>query len=257
MDAPQPSPTEKPVAQSLQAWYASFLGQQLASAERKVLDILLPDLFGYHLIQLGNHGNADLCAGSRVSNCVVISTNMQELAGLYADGERLPLASESVDVFVLPHTLEFHPNPHALLREVDRVLIPEGHIVILSFNPWSLWGVFRLLLAWRKQMPWRGHYFSRPRLRDWLSLLGFDYMCGRQVFFKPPLQHDKVMEKLEFMEKFGRRLWPVFAGVFVLVARKRTSTLTPIGPRWRRTNKIVNGGLVEPSTRGMQYDESR
>jgi len=139
---------------------------------------------------MGNHGDQDLCGASRVSHCIVISPDTGEAANLYAGGDRLPLASESVDVFVLPHTLEFHPNPHALLREVDRVLIPEGHVVILSFNPWSLWGVFRVLLGWRKQMPWCGQYYSRPRLRDWLSLLGFDYRCGRQIFFKPALQHD-------------------------------------------------------------------
>jgi SAM-dependent methyltransferase len=177
-------------------------------------------------------------------------------AGLLADNAALPFASESVDVVVMPHSLEFHPNPHAILREVDRILIPEGHVVIMSFNPLSFWGLARLLLSWRKRMPWRGKFYTRARLRDWLSLLGFDYVCGRQVFFRPPIQHEKTMQKLEFMERVGQRIMPLFAGVTVMLARKRTSTLTPIAPSWRE-KKIRPRPIVEPTTRGMHYDDPR
>lgn len=239
----------------LSTWYDSYLGRLLARAEREALDGLLPDLFGYHLVQLGGHGE-NLCETSRVSHCMLLD----ELAGpkiaLLADNAALPFASESVDVVVMPHSLEFHPDPHAILREVDRILIPEGHVVILNFNPLSLWGLTRLLLGWRKRMPWRGRYYTRARLRDWFSLLGFDYLSGRQVFFRPPIQHEKTMQKLEFMERIGPRIVPLFAGVTIILARKRTSTLTPIGPRWRE-NKISHRPIVEPSTRGMHYDDPR
>ena len=239
----------------LPAWYGSYLGRLLARAEREALDALLPDLFGYHLVQLGGHGE-NLCENSRISHCMVLDERAHSETGLLADNAALPFASESVDVVVMPHSLEFHPNPHAILREVDRILIPEGHVVILNFNPLSLWGLTRLLLGWRKQMPWRGQYYRRARLRDWLSLLGFDYVYGRQIFFRPPIQHEKTMQKLEFMESFGQRIMPLFAGVTIMLARKRTSTLTPIGPRWRK-EKISHNPMAEPSTRGMHYDDPR
>lgn len=239
----------------LVAWYESYLGQLLARAERKTLDELLPDLFGYYLMQLGRHGES-LCDNSRISSCLVLDEQAHPQTGLLADNAALPFAAESVDVVILPHSLEFHPDPHAILREVDRILIPEGHVLILNFNPLSLWGLARLLLGWRRQMPWRGQYYTRARLRDWLSLLGFDYVCGRQVFFRPPLQHEKTMQKLEFMERLGPRIMPLFAGVTVMLARKRTSTLTPIGPRWRE-NKLSSRPIAEPSTRGMHNDDAR
>ncbi|WP_126455925.1 class I SAM-dependent methyltransferase [Sulfuriflexus mobilis] len=247
-------PTSAPGA-DLPAWYGSYLGRLLARAEGEALDELLPDLFGYHLVQLGGHGE-NLCATSRISHCMVLDELAHSATSLLADNAALPFASESVDVVVMPHTLEFHPDPHAILREVDRILIPEGHVLILNFNPLSLWGLARLLLGWRKQMPWRGQYYTRRRLRDWLSLLGFDYIDGRQVFFRPPLQHEKTMQKLEFMDRIGQRIIPLFAGVTIMLARKRTSTLTPIGPRWRE-NKIRHRPIAEPSTRGMHYDDPR
>ncbi len=249
------SNTENTPRAGLAAWYESYLGRLLAKAEREALDIMLPDLFGYHLVQLGSHGE-NLCENSRVSHCAVLDDIASPETGLLANNAALPFASESVDVVVMPHSLEFHPNPHAILREVDRILIPEGHVVILNFNPLSLWGLARLLMSWHKRMPWRGQYYTRARLRDWLSLLGFDYVYGRQIFFRPPVQHEKTMQKLEFMERVGQRIIPLFAGVSIMLARKRTSTLTPIGPRWRN-KKITQHPIAEPSTRGMHYDEPR
>jgi len=231
-------------------WYARPLGQMLAAAERKALDQLLPDLFGYHLLQLGDHGDPNLCAGTRISHRVTLGHSSSHPLGAEADAARLPIANESADVCVLPHTLEFHSDPHAILREVERVLIPEGHIVILGFNPWSSWGLMRVLLAWRHRMPWQGTYFSSARVADWLNVLGFDIHSTHRLFFRPPMQHQTSMQKIAFFDKVGRYL-PVGNAAYVVIATKRISTLTPIIPRWRSEPKLANGGLVEPSTRGM------
>ncbi|MDT8403413.1 class I SAM-dependent methyltransferase [Sulfuriflexus sp.] len=239
---------------NLPAWYSSYLGGLLARAEHEAVDTLLPDLFGYHLVQLSGHGES-LCENSRISHCVVVNDVAGSETGLLADNAALPFASESVDVVVMPHSLEFHPNPHAILREVDRILIPEGHVVLINFNPFSFWGLARLLSGWRNKIPWRGQYYTRTRLRDWLSLLGFDYISGQQVFFRPPVQHEKIMQKLEFMERLGQRCMPLLAGVSIMLARKRTSTLTPIRSPWRKN--IRQQALVEPTARGIHYDDPR
>jgi len=236
-------------------WYRTGLGQLLAEAESNQMNELLPDLFGYHLLQIGVHGSKALCQASRVSHQMHLETAPELKAGVYAHTSRLPFASESIDVCVVSHSLEFDEDPHAILREIDRVLIPEGHVVLLGFNSRSCWGVNRFFRGWRKQLPWSGKFYSRARVKDWLSVLGYDCVHTDGVFFRPPIQHEKLMKKLEFMEKYTPAWLSIFAGVYIITARKRTSTLTPIGPRWRTTGKkIINGGLVEPSTRGIHSD---
>jgi len=237
-------------------WYKSPLGQLLAQAELNELNEVLPDLFGYHLLQMGVHGSEVLCRASRVSHHVRMETELQLKAGIFAHASRLPFASESIDVCVLSHSLEFDEDPHAILREVDRVLIPEGHVVVLGFNPISCWGVNHFFRAWRKQLPWSGNFYTRARVKDWLSVLGYDGTYTGGAFFRPPVQHEKLMQKLEFMEQYSPRWMNFVAGVYTVVAKKRTSTLTPIGPRWRtRTKKLISGGL-EPSTRGIHSDRT-
>ena len=160
------------------------------------------------------------------------------------------MASTSLDIVVLPHVLEFSEQPHAVLREVERCLIPEGNLVLLGFNPWSLWMLPGVLLGWRGRVPWCGRFRSMTRIRDWLALLGFDVELGRTYFFRPPWQHGRILGRLGFMERVGRRVWPPFGGGYVLVAKKRVVTVTPVRPHWRpRRRNLVAPGLVEPYQR--------
>ena len=253
-------PPEPQYWQALQAWYGGRLGGWLSEAERGLLESVLPDLFGYHLLQLGIPDSHDWLAGSRINHPIILDIGNKKTAessGLCSEADSLPLASESIDVALLPHTLDFHARPHEILREIDRVLIPEGHVVILAFNPFSVWGMMRVLMGWRGRMPWQGQYYTQTRVRDWLALLGFDCVQTNSIFFRPPFSHEKTMQKLEFMERFGKRFVPFSSAVYLITARKRTSTLTPIKPRWRSQRNVV-GAAVEPSTRnmhrGMQQD---
>jgi ubiquinone/menaquinone biosynthesis C-methylase UbiE len=50
------------------------------------------------------------------------------LSEVRSDLHHLPLAANSIDLVVMPHTLEFAPDPHQMLREVERVLVPEGQV---------------------------------------------------------------------------------------------------------------------------------
>lgn len=239
----------KKIWRELAAWYQTPLGQQLMKAEKQQLDAILPTLFGYHLIQVGQIYAENVLEASRVSHCCVMGTGPQDGfdTGKYFDGlpHALPLASDSVDVVVLPHTLEFSQHPHAVLREVDRVLIPEGHVVMMVFNPWSLWMLRSLLVGWRHVPPWCGRFIGTTRTRDWLALLGFDVTQCQRYFFRPPVQHHGIMDRLSWFEKLGGRLWPVLGGAYVLVAKKRVETLTPIPTRWKPRKRVMATGLVE------------
>jgi len=161
----------------------------------------------------------------------------------------VPVSADSVDVVLLHHTLEFAADPHAILREVERILIPEGHVVIVAFNPWSFWGVWRLLRRRRGRPPWCGHFLGVTRIKDWMGLLGFDTVEVRPLFFRPPLRHEGMMRRMRFLDRAGERWWPLLGGVHIVVAKKRVATLTPIKPRWLRPKRVaLVADAAEPSS---------
>ena len=161
---------------------------------------------------------------------------MQPSAGvkvdLLAKPCQLPIASDCIDVAVLPHTLEFMEAPQAVLQEVDRVLIPEGYVVILGFNPMSFWGLWRLLYSPKHGAPWNARFFSVTRLRAWLTPLGFELISAQYYFYRPPVWQFSLLERLTFVENLGSRWWSLCGGGYTLLVKKRVSTLTPIKPRW-------------------------
>lgn len=242
--------------QELTAWYDHEPGRALATSEQGELASVVTNLFGYHLLQVGDLIPRDLLAASRIRHRMVMVRAAQvhepvaAAAALFTGTpEQMPLGNDAIDVVLCPHVLEFSASPHEVLREVERVLIPEGHVVICGFNPWSLWGVTRLLTGWRRRAPWCGRFYSSARIRDWLALLGFDTVLTRTCFFRPPLSHPGLLERLGFIERAGSRWWSRLGGVYIVVAKKRVVTLTPIKPRWRPRRSLLPGKLPEPTMR--------
>ena len=227
----------------LRAWFADVLGATLLEQEQAALDAVLQDLFGYYLLQLGWVAPRDILTESRIRMRMVMDVDPpqgMDYPHAIAVPEMVPVQSDSLDVVVLQHTLEFARDPHEVLREVDRMLIPEGHVVIVAFNPWSLWGVWRLVRRRSRRFPWCGRFLSVTRMKDWMGLLGFDTVKVVPVFFRPPIGHQGSMRRLRFMEKAGTRGWPILAGVNIIVAQKRMATLTPIKlRRWRLQRRLV------------------
>lgn len=236
-------------------WFEYAPGRHLIALEQARIGRVLPDLFGYHIVQVGSLGVPGFLDASRISHKIVLQipegtgTGTGSRESLICSSEALPFAPDSIDVVVLPHVLEFAPNPHRVLREVERVLIGEGHLVLLGFNPWSLWGLWRLALAWREDRPWCGHYYPLARLRDWLSLLDFDVVSVDRLFFRPPLHNPAIMGRLEVLEKLGRYALPLCAGVYLVVAKKRIVPLTPSRLQWRARRGMIAAGIAEPSVR--------
>lgn len=240
---------EVKVWQQFQLWYATSLGQRLAQREKQILDKYLPDLFGYFLLQCGcPEIKAEKIAGnwlksSRVSSQFCLDYNINQGVSCQTYLAQLPIKSDSLDIIILPHVLEFSSEPHQVLREAERVLIAEGHVVILGFNPWSIWNIFRLFHFRTKQAPWNAHFLAASIVMDWLTLLGFDVVQRQGYFYQLPVQRENIIKKMGVLEKIGQRFWPNFGGAYVLVARKRIQTLTPIRPRWRSQHQVVTNGL--------------
>lgn len=239
------------LSDGLDDWFRREPGSLIAAQEEGLLARALPDLFGYHIVQLGRGHGAGLLASSRISHQVRVELGYRSnpAAQLHCAEDALPLASNSIDVLVLPHVLEFAADPRRVLREAERVLIGEGHIVILGFNPWSLLGLWSGLLRWRGAPPWCGHFIGVARVKDWLQLLGFDLLQVARTAFRPPSGRPGVNRRLAFMEQLGAYCWPGLANVYMVVGRKRVEGVTPLKVAWRQRRRLVAGGVVEPSAR--------
>jgi len=242
--------------EQLADWFEREPGNTLATAEQQQINGVLANLFGYHLMQIGDAVPRDLLADSRIRHRMVMlrpdgkaRPRVSEAGLLTAVPEQMPIGNDLVDVILCPHVLEFAASPHEVLREVERVLIPEGHVVIAGFNPWSIWGFARLLMGWQRRAPWCGKFYSSGRIRDWLSLLGFDTVMTRTFFFRPPFSHGGLLERLDFLDRAGSRWWSMLGGIYIVVAKKRVATLTPIKPRWRPRRSLLHGKLPEATAR--------
>ena len=215
-------------SQQAAEWFATPLGQYLLAREQAYFDKAVADVFGYNAFQLGMPG-IDLLRGSRIAlQCRVDPVGP---AAMRADFRDLPIASNSADLVVLPHVLEFSDDPHQILREVARVLLPEAQVMIACFNPWSLWG-FRRFFGRKARYPWNGHFINLPRLKDWCALLGLEISAGRMNCYVPPCASEKWLGRFEFMEAAGDRWWPIAGGVYFLQAVKRVRGMRLIMPKW-------------------------
>jgi SAM-dependent methyltransferase len=253
----------------LHAWLRSPLGARVYALERKLVSEALAQVFGWQLLQIGLWGDDDgLISEARTQRKTVLAWHGERGAHgqthrdeIHRDGilasdtlirsrtDSLAIGSDAADAVLLPHTLEYEPDPHEILREVGRVLAGEGHLIILGFRPLSSWGV-RHLFARDGFPPGLDRLIGERRLRDWLKLLGFEIVDARRYLFTLPWGAPAPTSQ-SFMERSGELLWPVFAGGYLIKARKRVYTLTPIRPRWRLRPQVV-GGLIEPTTRFSQ-----
>lgn len=251
----------------LHEWLRTPLGSRLYALECKQVSEALQQIFGWQLLQIGFWGEDDaLLADARTQRKSVLGWHGQRFAGpasgapgavahsagkttgtvtiIRSRTDSLAIAADSVDAVLLPHTLEYEPEPHEILREVGRVLSGEGHLIILGFRPRSSWGI-RHAFARAGFPPGIERLIGERRLRDWLKLLGFEVVDEHRYLFSRPWG---TVTSSPFIERMGERAWPLFASGYMIKARKRVYTLTPIRPRWRLPRQVV-GGLIEPTTR--------
>ena len=236
-------------AASLRHWYQRPLGSLLAEAELAALEVELPTLFGYHLMVIDPPWEHCRLEDSRIPHHVIQSVEplTYQDAGLGGSTEDWPIMSDSVDAIVLPHTLELSSDPHQVLREADRSLIPDGHLVILGFNPRSLWGLRGALSRKRQQLPWGSRFQSMNRIQDWLGLLGFDTLHCHYLFQRPPIQNRRLLERLHLhgpSAGYGRKY---LSASYILVARKRTFVMTPLSELHRRRRRLFPVGIPSSS----------
>jgi len=243
----------------LGAWLRTAPGRYLLEWEQDRLDHAVTDAFGFHALQLGLPELDGLRANRMPHRWIAtdslvvpellplppprdgLSTTQQaeDPIGLHCEFDALPFPQNSLDLVVLPHALELARDPHQTLREVERVLVPEGRVVIAGFNPTSLWGLRQRAGRMKRglglgrdkslYLPRAGEFIGYWRLRDWLRLLGFEVEIGRFGCYRPPFESERWLQRCAWMDPVGDRWWPVLGAVYFLVAVKRVRGMRLIG----------------------------
>lgn len=229
----------------LDDWLAGPFGEFLLRSEQIAVESALEDVFGNNFLQVGHWGPKDAFLGlARIPRRFLIADPGYR-GDCVSHASSLAIQSQSVDAVLLPHTLEFEPEPQAVIREVDRILVGEGHVLVLGFEPTGSWAL-RHLLARRGFPPGLTGLLSRRRLRDWLTLLGFDVLETSRFLHALPLSSLTTSRMTRELERLGGRLDGPFGSVYLLKARKRVYTLTPIRPRRRAAPKLA-GAVGAPT----------
>ena len=234
-------------------WLKTPPGIYLLDWERVHFDQAVSDIFGYHALQLGLP-ELDVLQTNRMPHQWLALTDAQAWplpetapggissrpAALVTEAAALPFPENSLDLVALPHTLELGADPHSALREVARVLVPEGRVVISGFNPLSLWGLrqerdelYRRFGYHDLFLPKTGDFIGYWRLRDWLRLLNFEVESARFGCYRPAFSSQKWLERFDWMDAAGERWWPIFGAVYFLVAVKRVRGMRLLEPGWK------------------------
>jgi len=220
-------------------WLGTVSGQNLLEQERRLTGQALESVFGDQIVQIGGWGTANaLMSQARTQFAVVLNQQAVVGVGALTSPTRLGVRSDSVDAVLLPHTLEFSDDAHTVLREVHRVLRPDGRLIVLGFNPRSWWGLRNRFS--RGYPPGARRHVSAPRLSDWLRLLSIRVDSVDPVYARPPRHQFEA-----FMQRSG-----CCASAYLLMATKETVPMTVIRPRLSRAPRLV-GSLVNPSTRNV------
>jgi SAM-dependent methyltransferase len=238
---------------ALEGWLQTPAGVYLRAWEQTCLDNLTADIFGYNAVQIGMP-QIDALAANRMPYKILADRKVRNgqdqvrAVNVTLDYTELPFASQSIDLVVLPHVLEFSTDPHQVLREVERVLIPEGQVIICGFNPASLWGARHVLrrVGGTSFLPRTEELISMPRMKDWLKLLNMGASQSHFGCYAPACRTEKWLHRYAFMDNAGPRWWPFFGGVYIVQAIKRVKGMHLIGPAW--TKRTASAPAVVPAT---------
>jgi len=230
-------------------WLTHDLGACLLETEKQFLLHILADRYGKHAVLIGVPHQHDLLKCSIMSNQVILTPLINKHKHekcIESEYYNLPVTPGSVDLVLLPHTLEFLDNPRQLLVEACRMVKPEGLIIIFGFNPISLWGLKKWWVK-SKDIPWSGSFIPTNKVKNWLQLADFKLVKQDMLVFRPPIAHQATYQKLKFLEWLGKKIIAPLGGVYVLTAQAKTIPLTPIKLHWKQKLSALHATLPGPT----------
>lgn len=237
------------VQEHLDNWLQTPLGRRLLARQQRHLEQLLSRIFGYHLMQLSISRHCDLASASPINHRFHLSVQASDsarIAAAIAQFEALPLASEAIDVAILHHVLDYSLDPRRLLSEASRVIIPHGYLLIIGFNPHSLFGFYKPLAQLiSRSFQWRRHCLRLGQLIGWLHSLDFETICTRYDDYGLPSNGGDY----RWLNTIGGRLFPVCGAFYILLARKQVMSITPVQRLRRKQHPLAGWGKASAMPR--------
>jgi SAM-dependent methyltransferase len=241
---------ESEVFAGLESWYTRANGQYLLENVRLNLEKALERAFGYHILQLGVTRHHPMYDQSPVNHRIYSAQRAGDGIGLIAHCEELPLESDSIDILIAHHSLEFEANPHGALREMQRVLAPQGQLFIIGFNPYSAFGIGACFRGLSRNSAWHHHHpVGSHRVSDWLHLLGCEVQNCSYLFAVPPLGSGRLRSALASCDGWLSGHNIPLGGLYVLHAIKQVSAIHR--PRRRllpTTERLMGLAVAKPRT---------
>lgn len=220
-------------------WLTHFLGKSVIEAEQSFLSRWIKNYRGKHSLLLGVPEQYPLLNAEMTNyffNWLLtpLFNHRKHVCSIESGFYDLPVAAGSIDLLLLPHSLELLDNPKHALTEACRLVKPEGYIVVIGFNPCSLWGLKHYFSRAKKIVPWSHRFIRATTVKQWLMLSDFKLMEQHTLLYRPPVHYKSVYKRLNFLEKLGRFLYRPFGGIYILIAQAKVTPLTPIRWHWRQ-----------------------
>lgn len=238
-------------------WLNKSLGQLVLRTEQELLEVFLSGKYGKHVVLVGVPQQCSLIKTLDLPCHSLLtplpSHHLVEIKTVESSLYELPMASGSVDVVIVPHTLELVDNPRQLLAEACRIVKPEGYLIICGFNPYSLWGLNKRIMKKRTPLP-AFHSLKLGMLKKWLHLSDFELVKQSSALYSPPVQSEGFLRKLRFLEWLGNKCHLPWGAVYVLMARAKVVPLTPVRLRWKQSiaNMRVPSSIPGPTVRNTK-----
>jgi SAM-dependent methyltransferase len=220
-----------------ESWQDLPLGDDLRYLIESEIAEVSRKFFGYHLVRLGHLSSQIELAACPIKHQVNITSNTHTYTNVVATSDDLPMSKNSIDAFLLAHELDFARDPHQILREVDRTIMPNGYLVITGFNPLSLCGLFKYLPINKSNILHDARFFSCARVKDWLQLLGFEIVDVKHLLFNELFLNRKLRASSKW-DQWCHEYLPLLTSMYVIVARKREIPLSMIKPKWKAKTKF-------------------
>lgn len=245
------------ISDELESWYATAAGSNLQAAVQAALEPILETAFGYHLLQVGHVRQQPLFGNSRIRHRAYAAPRPGHGVTVVAEHDELPLESDSVDVVIAHHCLDFTSQPHQVLRELQRVLTPNGQLLLIGFNPWSLLGAVHRLRGLGGNPLWQNH---RPvgctRLLDWLRLLGCEAESARYLSPLPVPGEGRIGRQAATVNRWSERHRLPLGDVYLIHAIKQVGGATRPVQRARRSARLIGLAVPNPAPTPRQGDHA-
>ncbi|MDX1900848.1 MAG: methyltransferase domain-containing protein [Gammaproteobacteria bacterium] len=231
-------------------WLTEAVGKDLLSLEQSILSQYLATFGGRYALLIGAPSQSNLlsvCHAGQALLTTPLTIKQASVSAIETDLSELPIATGSMDLVIMPHILEYTVHPHQLFLEASRIVKPEGYLIVLGFNPYSLWGLRKMISRKISAAPWSTHFLPRERIKKWLRLAEFSLIREDTMLFRPPLSRKTTFERLKFLESVGAKLYKPLGGVYILMAQAKVIPLTPIRLKWKQKLANFQPGILTGS----------